>query len=112
MKFDWFWFCKKRISMKHFLIILILLISTFGITQEQKNQINDTIQKGVIYAFDMHMHSCGQLYYIATSDKIITVDKLLDLNLDLTELPLNIYFTISGDGRCGSKTLSYIIRQY
>jgi hypothetical protein len=51
---------------------------------------------------------CGQMYYIAIENDTIKVDRSVEKKIELKELPIEIYFTISGDDRCEAKTLSYI----
>jgi hypothetical protein len=98
--------------MKQILTIVIALISFQSYCQTIETQKSDSIQEGVICRFDMKKHACGQLYYIKTQSDTISVGRQieLDLNLNYKEIPVQVYFTILGDGKCQSKTLSYITR--
>lgn len=94
--------------MKHFLTFLSLLFSIQVYCQTTENSDKEIIQEGIIYHFDSRKHMCGQMYYIATENDTVSVDRRIEKTIELKELPIEIYFTISGDDRCGAKTLSYI----
>lgn len=94
--------------MKHFLTFFTLLVSFQVVSQNKEYSNEDIIQEGIVYRFDLRKHMCGQMYYIAIENDTIKVGRSIEKTIELKELPIEVYFTISGDDRCGAKILSYI----